>query len=212
MSLGLKDPKNAEFLFQDPRDPTDATRVIHMLKDWQLDLSFLVELTRRSKLPAFQYGMIIAVGRINPSTLWAKEIEDWRELVEQWFTSHPDSGVDKCVSLDCRKMGQYDFGIYQAFEPDPQKNWWVKEVGGFPMTLIRVTGSEFEASEAKETEPGIEHPFWVCDREMPFALVRKWATSLEESDPRRELLEQNPSWKNQSGNYPYCGFNISATR
>jgi len=193
--LALGDSNNAEGLFDDPRDPSNSTMLIHMVRDWHLDLQRLAEITRRSGQPAFQYGMIVAVGRIAPDTLRANEFDAWASLVGEFFPNHEDSGVHSACAWLATKWPEIKLPKLNAASiPQPNKNWWVKTINGTPLTLIRINGREFKDSPNQNSEPTFGQEVWVCDRELPFELVGEWAKSLEDSDSRRVALESHPLW------------------
>ena len=196
MSLALGNSKNAEELFEDPSDPSSSTILIHMVRDWHLDLQRLAKATRRSDQPAFQYGMIIAVGRIDPDTLRPNEFDAWSNLVHEFFPKHEDSGVHSACAWLATKWPEIKLPKLNATEtPQPNMNWWVKAINGTPLTLIRINGQEFGGPTFQNGEPTIGQEVWVCDRELPFELVGEWASSLEDSDARRVALESHPLWK-----------------
>ena len=205
MALALGDPEQAESLFLDPRDPTAATLFSHTLRDWHLDLQQLAELTKQSRNSEFQYGMLIAVGLIEPKTLRPEEFEDWSRLINEFFLVHSDSGVHSACAWVATKWQGIDLPELSASPyPDPERNWWIKQVAGNPLTLIRITGKEFPADDPDDRLDG---EFWICDRELPIDLAKKWKDSLEELDPRRIAIESHPIWNDKSSdtsNYPFC--------
>lgn len=207
MELALGEPAQAESLFSESLDPTSATILTHMIRDWHLDLQQLAELTKQSRNSAFQSGMLIAVGLIEPKNLRPEEYEVWSRLVTELFLNHPDSGVHSACEWVATKWKNINLPKLSATSyPDPLKNWWIKDVAGDSLTFIRITGKEFPDSIEAELETGPPEDIWVCDRELPFDLAAKWAASLKNEDPRKTAIESHPFGKENRGsnNYPFC--------
>lgn len=188
MSLSLGDSNDAESLFLDEDNPTAATLLTHMLAQWRPDLKQVARLTEASSSSAFKYGMILGVGRIHQVSVRPDDVRIWSELVSELFEVHPNSGVHSaCKWFATRWKNTQLPALMPMPRPDGNKDWWIKSVGGCPLTFIRVEGA-----------PSNKDPIWVCDQEMPFELIRTWASNLPENDARNSVLGQHPLWSDVS--------------
>jgi tetratricopeptide (TPR) repeat protein len=174
-------------------NPSARVRFIHLLPGWHGDLGGVLESLRSVADPAFQSGLCLALGTIDPARLPSDRQRTLEAILAQLYTTAPDGATHSAAGWALTRRGVSLPAIPRTRGPVQGHRWFVNGQG---MTFIGIEPGVFQPKDYQQPASSqgpfqtivLTRPFFMLDQGVTAEWYRRFLKSNDH--PRGEELTE----------------------